>query len=136
MQTSIHFEQFFEEIRSRYPAAETICATEEPLSVQIDGQIISPDPFVSNHHPLWLEVTPGSILADGNQASVLSIQCPDYTNQTLAFSLVHGTSVVKEQITPDSQGKAELEICSHTPGTITIQCLDLPVRAQIIANAG
>jgi hypothetical protein len=134
MQPSIHFEQFVEEIRSKYPSVIAICATEQPLTVQLDGQTIDPARLIANHHPLWLEVSPESILADGEQASLLSIHCPDYANQTLNFNLVHGTVAVTEPIALDPQGKAELEICTHTPGIITIHCLDLPVRAQIKAD--
>jgi hypothetical protein len=134
MQPSIHFEQFVEEIRSKYPSVITICATEQPLTVRLDGQNLDPAALTTNHHPLWLEVSPESIPADGKQASLLSIHCPDYANQTLNFNLIHGTAVVTEQVALDPLGNAELEICTHTPGIISIQCLDLPVRAQIKAD--
>ena len=134
MHPSIHFEQLVEEIRSKYPSIITICATEQPLTVRLDGQNLDPAGLTANHHSLWLEVSPESILADGEQASLLSIHCPDYANQTLNFNLAHGKAAITEPVALDPLGNAELEICTHTTGIITIQCLDLPVRAQIKAD--
>lgn len=130
----MNFEQFMEEVREAYPAAEVICATEQPLAVVIDGHVVNPAGLLAAHSPAWLWLDKLAIRADGVDAALLSVEFPARANLSTGVILRHGETQVEETVVLDASGKGELEIVSSTPGEILISVKDKPVRASVMVK--
>jgi hypothetical protein len=57
----MNFEQFTEELRAAYPNAGVISATEQPLTVAVDGQLVDVKGMQITHQPCWLRVDKADI---------------------------------------------------------------------------
>lgn len=127
----MNFEQFTEEVREAYPSAEVICATQQPLSVVVDGQSRDIGGLMAAHRPCWLRVDRPEIAADGIDAALVSVEYPSQANLDVMLQISQGTTLVEELLPLDSVGKGALDIVSSTPGGILIQVKGRPVRAVV-----
>ncbi len=135
MNSKIHFEQFVEEIRKQHPQSKTICATENPLQVFIDGQPYDPHPLLSIHQPFCIQASPTVITADGVDFATIKIEAPDFSGDEITLAIQQGGTVLHEAIQLDGNGSGELEICSQTAGQVIISHPLLPVRASFTCLA-
>jgi hypothetical protein len=53
MPPQVHFEQLSEELRRAHPQAQTVWATESPLTFQVDGSPVQLNGFLASHRPTW-----------------------------------------------------------------------------------
>ena len=127
----MNFEQFTEEVRAAYSGAGVICATEQPLSVVVDGQEVDSAGIIIAHQPCWLRLDKGEILADSMDAVRVDVEFPARANLEVVLVIKHGASVVEETLPLDAGGKGELEIVSTTSGEILVAVKDKLVRAVV-----
>ena len=130
----MNFEQFTEEVRATYSDAGVICATEQPLSVVVDGQEVDAAGIITAHQPCWLRLDKGEILADGMDAVRVDVEFPARANLEVVLVITHGASMVEETLPLDAGGKGELEIVSTTSGEILVTVKDKLVRAVVIVK--
>ncbi len=130
----MNFEQFTEEARAAHPGAGVICATEQPLSVVVDGHVVDTKTLLAAHKPCWLRLDRSEIVADGMDAALLTLEYPARVNLDVKLVITHGTSMVEETLALDGTGMSELEIVSSTPGEIIIEVKDKPVRATLMVK--
>jgi hypothetical protein len=127
----MNFEQFTEELRAAYPDASVISATEQPLLVVVDGQIVDANGLLAAHQPCWLRVDKAEIFADGLDAALVRVEFPARANLAVMLVVTHGASVLEESLMLDGTGKGELEMVSSTPGEILVTVKDKPVRVSL-----
>jgi hypothetical protein len=127
----MNFEQFTEELRAAYPNAGVVSATEQPLAVAVDGQLVDINRLLAAHQPCWLRVEKPEIAADGLDAALVSVEFPARANLAVILVIMHGTSVMEESLMMDAVGKGELEVVSSTPGEILVTVKDKPVRVSL-----
>ncbi len=127
----MNFEQFTEEVRAAYPDAGVICATEQPLTVVVDGQAVDVSGLLAAHSPCWLRLDKGEILADGMDAALVSVEFPSRANLEVILVITHGASVTEETLALDGSGKGAIEIVSTTPGDVLVTVKDRLVRAAL-----
>ena len=101
----MNFEQFTEEVRAAYSDAGVICATEQPLSVVVDGQEVDAAGIITAHQPCWLRLDKGEILADGMDAVRVDVEFPARANLDVVLVITHGASMVEETLPLDAGGK-------------------------------
>jgi hypothetical protein len=130
----MNFEQFTEELREAYPGARVISATERPLAVAVDGQIVDVNGMLAAHQPCWLQVDKAVIAADGLDATLVSVEFPARANLAVILVITHGTSVMEESLMMDAAGKGELEVVSSTQGEILVTVKDKPVRMSFLVK--
>ena len=131
MTTMINFEQFVEEVRAAYPLAQTICGTEQPLQFWKDGNRMEVETMLGQHRPVWLQIEPAQIPADGVTIATVMICSPARAGESIDLHLRHGSSDSQENITLDSEGLAEIEITSRTVGLIQMDLGSIPVRGLL-----
>ena len=127
----MNFEQFTEEVRAANPAAGVICATEQPLTLVMDGRAVDPAPLLAVHSPCWLRLDKAMIRADGSDAARLLVDFPYRANLEVVMTLRQGESSMQESLALDANGQGELEIVSSTPGMIHIEVQGKPVRTSL-----
>lgn len=132
----MNFEQFTEELRAAYPGAGMISATEQPLDVVVDGQLVDVNGLLSSHQPCWLRVDKAEIAADGQDAALVSVEFPARANLEVMLVITHGASVMEESLMMDGTGTCELELVSSTPGEILVTVKDKPVRTSLMVKEG
>jgi hypothetical protein len=130
----MNFEQFTEEVRAAYPDAGVICATEQPLTVVVDGQAVDVGGLLAAHFPCWLRLEKVEILADGMDAALVSVEFPSRANLDTTLVITHGTSVTEETLLLDGNGKGAIEIVSITPGEILVTVKDKLVRSALMVK--
>jgi len=130
----MNFEQFTEEVRAAYPDAGVICATEKPLSVVMDDQMVDVNALLAAHQPCWLRVDKTEILADGMDAALVSVEFMARANLEVVLIITHGASVMEEVLVLDERGKAQIEMVSSTPGEILVAVKDKPVRTVVMVK--
>ena len=127
----MNFEQFTEEVRAAYFDAGVICATEQPLSVVVDGEEVDAAGIIIAHQPCWLRLDKGEMLADGVDAVRVEVEFPARANLDVVLVITHGASMVEETLALDASGKAGMEIVSTTSGEILVTVKDRLVRAIV-----
>jgi hypothetical protein len=132
----MNFEQFTEELRAAYPGASVISATEQPLAVVVDGRIVGVNGLQTAHQPCWLRVDKAEIIADGQDAALVSVEFPSRANLEVRLVITHGASVMEESLMMGGTGKGELEVVSSTPGEIVVTVKDKPVRTSLMVKEG
>jgi hypothetical protein len=132
----MNFEQFTEEIREAYPGAGVVSATEQPLVVAVDGQLVDINGLLAAHQPCWLRVDKAEIAADGLDAALVRVEFPSRANLAVMLVITHGQSVMEESLQMDAVGKGELEVVSSTPGEILVAVQDKPVRVNFVVKEG
>ena len=130
----MNFEQFTEELRAAYPGAGVISATEQPLAVVVDGQMVDVNGLLAAHQPCWLRVDKAEIAADGLDAALVSVEFPARANLDVMLVITHGASMMEESLAMDGTGKGELEVVSSTPGEILVAVKDKPVRVSLVVK--
>jgi hypothetical protein len=130
---TLHFEQFMQEAWSMYPQAQSICGTEEPLTLQVNGQPVDPAPLLAAHHPVWLAPDRTRIQADGVDSAAVAITCPHLAGQAISLFIQQGTSRVEQQVPLDAAGRGSLEISSPTVGTLLVGAVDFQVKTILTA---
>ncbi len=132
----MNFEQFTEELRTAYPDAGVISATEQPLVAVVDGQLADVNGLLRAHQPCWLRVDKAEITADGQDAALVSVEFPSRANLEVRLVITHGATVMEESLMMDGTGKCELEVVSSTPGEILVAVKDKPVRVSLMVKEG
>jgi hypothetical protein len=130
----MNFEQFTEELRAAYPNAGVISATEQPLTVAVDGQLVDVKGMQITHQPCWLRVDKADIVADGLDAALVSVEFPARANLEVILVISHGTSMMEESLAMDAAGKGEIELVSFSPGDIYVSMKDKPVRVSLVVK--
>jgi hypothetical protein len=130
----MNFEQFTEELRSAYPGAGVISATEQPLVAAVAGPLADTNGPLAAHQPCRPRVDKAEIAADGLDAALVSVEFPSRANLDVRLVITHGSSVMEESLMMDAAGKGELELVSSTPGEIVVAVKDKPVRVSLMVK--
>jgi hypothetical protein len=130
----MNFEQFTEELGAAYTGASVISATEQPLVVAVDGQLVDINGLLAAHQPCWLRVDKAEIKADGQDSALVRVEFPSRANLEVWLVITHGASVIEETVVLDGTGKGELEVVSSTPGEILVAVKDKPVRVSFMVK--
>jgi hypothetical protein len=130
----MNFEQFTEEVRVAYPDASVISATEQSLTVAVDGQLVDVKGTQITHQPCWLRVDKADIVSDGLDTALVSVEFPARANLEVILVISHGTSMMEESLAMDAAGKGEIELVSFSPGDIYVSMKDKPVRVSLVVK--
>ncbi len=131
MNPEIHFEQLIEEIRAANPQAETICATEVPLAVMLDDTPLDLQPYLQVHKPVWLNISPASLIADGLTSVTVHAQVRALSNLQVTITLKQGETSLEQVIPLDGQGDGEIDISTQTCADILVTVNDKFTRVNI-----
>lgn len=131
MNPEIHFEQLIEEIRAANPQANTICATEVPLEVMLDDTPLNLQPYLQVHEPVWLNISPASLRADGLTSVGVHAQFRAFANLQVTITLKQGETSIEQVIPLDGQGEGEIEVSTQTCADILVSVNDKFTRVNI-----
>lgn len=133
MTTEIHFEQLMEEAWAQYPQSQHICGTEKPLKLWLDGRLLDPSELIEYHKPVFIQAIPARIPADSQTVSRITIRSLPLAGQELNLTIRQGQMSRSQVVTLDSDGSAELEICTAQTGFITVAVNGIASRVAIEA---